>query len=89
MRMRRANLSRFALFKIRKTSHSIFYRNENQIFAGYTLTSHECESYSNRPEIINLLLLNSKIFGGLLLRFFFFVQYSCVRITSRLGSPTY
>ena len=37
--------------------------------------SHELESYSNKPEIINALPLNSKILGGLLLRFFF-VQYN-------------
>ena len=36
-----------------------FYRNENHFFARYTLLSHELESYSNRPEIINILPLNS------------------------------
>ena len=65
MRVCKANLSRFALFKTRKKISFNFYRNENQIFALYTLTSYECESYSNRPEIINFLPLNSKIFGGL------------------------
>ena len=61
MSMRRANLSRFALFKTTKDSSS-------------TLISHEWESFSKRPEIINVLPLNSKILGGLLLRFYF-VQY--------------
>ena len=63
MRMRRANLSRFALFK---TTKIII-----QFFSRYTLMSHELEQYSNRPEIINVLAFNSKLLGGLLLRFFF------------------
>ena len=71
MRMRRANLSRFTLFKTTKKFSLDFYRNENQFFARYTLIFLELESYSNRPEIINVLPLNSKILGGLLLRFFF------------------
>ena len=52
----------------------IFYRNENQYFAWYmyTLIAHEWESYSKIPEIINGLPFNSKMFGGLLLRFFSF-----------------
>ena len=49
-----------------------FYRNENQFFfACYTLISHEWESCSNRPEMINVIPLNSKILGGQLLRFLF------------------
>ena len=75
VRMRRANFSRFALFKTTKNSHSFFIERKISFFAWYTLISHEWESYSKRPVIINVLPLNSKIFGGLLLRFFFYSVY--------------
>ena len=71
MRMRRANFSRFALFKTTENSHSFFIEMKISFFPWYTLISSEWESYSKRPEIINVLPINSKIFGGLLLRFFF------------------
>ena len=75
MRMRRRNL--FRLHYLRRQNFSFnFYINENPFFAWYTLISHEWESYSKRPESINVLPLNTKIYGGLLLRFFF-VQYIC------------
>ena len=72
VRMRRANLSRYALFKTTKNSHSFLLKGKS-VFCMYP-NIDEWESYSKRPEIINVLPLNSKIFGGLLLRFFF-VQY--------------
>ena len=77
VRMRRANLSRFAVSKTTKDSYSIFIiEMKISFFARYILISHEMESYSNRPKNIKVLLLNSKILGGILLRFFFFfVQY--------------
>ena len=70
MRMRRANFSRFALFKTTKNSHSIFIEMKISFCMIYP-NILELESYSNRPEIINVLPINSKILGGLLLRFFF------------------
>ena len=69
MRMRRANPSGFTLFKTTKNSYSFFNEMKISFFAGYTLISHEFESYSKRPEIINVLPLNSKILG---------VAYCCV-----------
>ena len=66
MRMRRANISRFALFKTFN-----FYRNENQFSAWYTLIPPEFESYSNRHEIINVFPFISKILDGVS----YFVQY--------------
>ena len=75
MRMRIANFSRFALFKTTKKSHSIFIEMKISNCMIYPI-SHEWESYSNRPEIINVLPLNSKILSDLLrFFFFFFVQY--------------
>ena len=76
MRMRRADLSQFALFKTTQISHSIFIEMKMSFFARYiTLISHEWESYSNRPEIINVLPLNSK-FSVAYCCVSFFVQYS-------------
>ena len=74
MRMRRADLSQFALFKTTQISHSFFIEMKIS-FLHDTLISHEWESKRNRPEIINALPLNSKILGGLLLRFFFCSVY--------------
>ena len=72
MRMRRANLFGFALSKDDTNVLFNFYRNENQFFACYTLIPHEWESYSKRPEIINVLPLNSKILGDSFVAFLFF-----------------
>ena len=70
MHMRRANLFCFALFKTTKNSNSIFIEMKINFLHDIPLISHELESYSNRPEIINVSPLNSKILSGLLLRFF-------------------
>ena len=61
----------------RQKIYSIFIEIKKKVFfARYTLISHKLESYSYRPENVNVLPLNSKILGGLLLRFFFhFFQY--------------
>ena len=75
MRMQRASLSRFALFKTTKKFHSIFIEMKISFFVSYSLISNEWRSYSNRPEIINVLPLNSKILGGLALHFFFCSVY--------------
>ena len=71
MRMRRANLSHCIISDDKYFSFN-FTRNENQFFACDTLIPHEQKSYTNKPEIIIVLPLNSKIIGHLLLHFFFF-----------------
>ena len=77
VRMHRANLSRFALFKTTKNSHSVFIERKISFLHGIPLYPMNGNHTAKKPEIINVLPLNSKIFGGLLLRFFFFVQYMC------------
>ena len=52
-----------------KISHSIFIEIKISFFA--SLISDEWESYSYTPEMVIVLPINSKILGGLLLRFFF------------------
>ena len=66
--MRRANLSRLALFNMTQISHSVLIEMKIS-FACYSLISHE---YSNKPENIIVLTLNSKILSDVLLCFFFF-----------------
>ena len=70
--MRRANITQFALLKDDTNVSFNFYRNENQFFLHDMLISHDWESYSKRPEIINVFPLNSKILGDPIIAFFFF-----------------
>ena len=69
-----------------KISHSIFIEIKiSFFFASYTLISHEWESYSNKPEMVIVLPINSKILGGLLLRFFFFCSVYVFRSIGNLS----